>query len=137
MRTKAKKPVVLLDDEDDDDDDDEDEEETPKAKKAARPEKKRPVYDDDDDDDEDDEDDDDDDYDDDDDEDEISAGKRVFGVIKVLLAIFLLLALIALALRVAEAGGYINLDWVRANIGSRINFINILFPAPNRTVIAG
>ena len=141
VRSKAKKPVVMLDEEDDEDEDEDDEEEeeeekeAPKAKKPSRPEKKRPVYDDDeDDDDEDDEDDED--YDDEDDDDEISAGKRIFGVIKVLLAIFLLLALVALALRVAEAGGYINLDWVRANIGTRINFINTLFPAPN-TAIAG
>ena len=140
VRAKAerKKPVVLLDDEDEDEDEDDEEEEveTKKGKKARRPEKKREVYDDDEDeDDEDDEDyddDDDDDYDDDEDEDdEISVGKRIFGFLKALIAIFLLLALIVLALRVGESAGYVKLDWIRDKVGSRIGFVNTLFPEPD------
>ncbi len=136
---RPEKARSIFDDEDDEDEEEEEEEEdeAPKTKKPSRVSKKRPVYDDDDDDDEDDEDEEDEDEDDDldededdDDEDEIGAGKRVFGFLKALIAIALLLALIILALRIAEAGNYISLDWLRDGIGDRIGFVNTLFPNP-------
>ncbi len=128
-RPPKKAPVVLNDDEDDDDDED-DEEEVKKPVKAVKKKAKRPVYDDDDDEEEEDEDEDDEDIDDDDDDDDISVSKRIFGFIRALLAIVLVLALLVIALRVGEAGGYFKLDWLRDNLGSRVSFVNTLFPEP-------
>ena len=129
VRTRPpKKAPVVLDDDDDEDEDDE-EEEVKKPAKAARKKAKRPVYDDDEDDD--DEDDDDEDIDDDDDdEDDVSVSKRIFGFIRALLAIVLVLILLVITLRVGEAGGYFKLDWLRDNLGSRVSFVNTLFPEP-------
>jgi len=125
-----KKQLPPEDDEDEDEDeDDEDEEVQPKrGRKSA----KRPVYDDDDEDEDDEDDDDDDDYEDDDeDEEEVSFGTRVLGFLKALLVIVLLILLVILALRLAEAGGHINLEPLRAKVGSSVPFIHTLFPAPS------
>ena len=132
VRTRPpKKAPVVLDDDDDDDEDDEEEEEVKKPAKAPKKKAKRPVYDDDDDDDDEDEDEDDEDIDDeDDDEDDISVSKRIFGFIRALLAILLVLILLVITLRVGEAGGYLKLDWLRNGLGSRVSFVNTLFPEP-------
>lgn len=134
VRTRPpKKAPVVLDDDDNEDEDDE-EEEVKKPSKAARKKAKRPVYDDDedeDDEDEDDEDEDDEDIDDeDDDEDDISVSKRIFGFIRALLAIVLVFILLVITLRVGEAGGYFKLGWLRDSLGSRVSFVNTLFPEP-------
>lgn len=82
-------------------------------------------------DDDEDEDEDDEDIDDeDDDEDDISVSKRIFGFIRALLAILLVLILLVITLRVGEAGGYLKLDWLRNGLGSRVSFVNTLFPEP-------
>ena len=146
MKTQRKKAIVLPDEDDDDEDEEEQEEaESSRAKKSKQipKKKKKPVYDDEDDEDEDeddeiddddiddddidDDDDDDDDYDDDDD-DEISVGHRILGIVKVLLAVFLLLILIVLALRIAENAGSINLDPIRNTLDW--SFIKTIFPKP-------
>lgn len=128
----SKKKAPLYEDEDDeDDDDDEDEEEVRPARKPFG-RKKAPVYDDDEDDEEDDYDEDDeeddDDYDDDDDE-EVSFGKRLFGFLKYLLAIIVIVALVVLGLRVCEGAGYISLDSVRSALGNS-SFVTAVFPEP-------
>ena len=128
-RPPKKAPVVLDDDDDDDDEDDEEEEEVKKPAKAPKKKAKCPVYDDDDDDEDEDEDDEDID-DEDDDEDDISVSKRIFGFIRALLAILLVLILLVITLRVGEAGGYLKLDWLRNGLGSRVSFVNTLFPEP-------
>ena len=66
----------------------------------------------------------------DDDEDDISVSKRIFGFIRALLAILLVLILLVITLRVGEAGGYLKLDWLRNGLGSRVSFVNTLFPEP-------